>query len=64
MASPLTKDHLDEINNALRGIKAARDVVQRAKLAKIDVTIQEAQMDEAESKLLAIKQGFFPSGRA
>ena len=64
MASPLTKDDLDNINASLLGIAEARKVAGRAKIAGIDIESQMAQLDEAETKLKGIKQGFFPSGRA
>ena len=64
MAAPLTKDDLDNINSALRGTKAIREVIARAKLAGIDVSAQEDQVNQAESRLQAIKQGFFPNNRA
>ncbi len=64
MAHPLTKEDLDQINEALKAIKATRDVIARAKVAKIDVSDQEELIEAAEVRLMAIKQGFFPSGRA
>ncbi|KKM64423.1 hypothetical protein LCGC14_1501520, partial [marine sediment metagenome] len=47
-----------------KAIKGTRDVIARSKIAKIDVSVQEDQVNEAEQRLLAIKAGFFPSGRA
>ncbi len=64
MAHPLEKTDLDMINEALKAIKGTRDVIARSKIAKIDVSVQEDQVNEAEQRLLAIKAGFFPSGRA
>ena len=64
MAQPLEKQDLDDINAALAAIKSARQVITRAKTANIDVSAQEAQMNESEARLLSIKQGFFPGGRA
>lgn len=64
MAHPLEKADLDQINDALRAIKSTRDVIARAKVAKIDVSLQEEQLNQAEARLQSIKQGFFPSGRA
>ena len=54
----------DMINEALKAIKGTRDTIARAKVAKIDVAAQEDQVNDAEQRLLAIKAGFFPSGRA
>lgn len=64
MAHPLVKEDLDQINNALKAVKATREVIARAKIAKIDVATQETQINDAESRLQAIKQGFFSNGRA
>lgn len=64
MAHPLTKEDLDQINDSLKAIVVVKQVLDRAKVANIDVTEQVAQVDEAEKQLKAIKLGFFPSGRA
>ena len=64
MAAPLEKVDLDMINEALKAIKGTRDVIARSKIAQIDVALQEEQVDQAEQRLLAIKAGFFPNGRA
>lgn len=63
MAHPLEKTDLDNINNALKAIKDTRTVLERAKIAKIDVSAQEDEINNAEAQLKAIKQGFFPSGK-
>lgn len=64
MAHPLVKEDLDNINSALEGIKQSRQVIERAKIAKIDVSQQEELLNDAETRLKAVKLGFFPSGRA
>tara|TARA_Y100000310_G_scaffold337943_1_gene426291 strand:- start:550 stop:744 length:195 start_codon:yes stop_codon:yes gene_type:complete len=64
MAHPLTKDDLDNINASLKGIDSVKGIIARAKIAGLDVAEQEQQMVTAEQRLKAIKQGFFPSGRA
>lgn len=64
MAHPLSKEDLEQINASLKGIEETKKVLARAKIANIDVSEQEAQADEAEKQLKAIKLGFFPSGRA
>lgn len=64
MAHPLTKEDLAAINDSLKGIRETRAVIERAKVANIDVSVQEDQINDAETRLLAIKAGFFPSGRA
>ncbi len=64
MAHPLVKEDLDNINEALKAIKGSRVVIERAKVAGLDVSAQEDQLNDAENRLSAIKQGFFPGGRA
>ena len=64
MAHPLTKEDLDNINVALKGIKTTREIIVRAKQSGIDVASQEEELNQNESRLNAIKAGFFPSGRA
>ena len=64
MAHPLVKEDLYNINEALKAIKGSRVIIQRAKVAGIDVSAQEDQLTAAESRLSAIKAGFFPGGRA
>ena len=63
MAHPLVKEDLDNINQALKAIKGSRTVIERAKVAGIDVSVQADQLDSAESRLTAIKAGFFPGGK-
>ena len=64
MAAPLTKEHLDEINNALKLSKDIKTIIARAKTAGIDIEAIETNILENERKLQGIKQAFFPSGRA
>lgn len=64
MAHPLLKEDLDQINASLKGIEEVKKVLDRAKIANIDVSEQVEQVDAAEKQLKAIKLGFFPSGRA
>lgn len=61
MASPLTTEHKAIIDKALADLKEAREQVTRAKLAKIDVAEQEAQIEAMETQLKAIKAAYFPS---
>ena len=63
MAAPLTNEDLTAINDALKAIKTTKDVIKRAKVAGIDVTVQETAADESEGRLKGIKAGFFPNGR-
>lgn len=64
MAHPLVKEDLDNINAFLKGIKDTREIINRAKLAGMDMSSQEAELETAETRLKGFKQGFFPSGRA
>ena len=65
MAHPLDKDDLDQINNSLKGISAAKEILARAKIAETpNVDEQLAELELAEDRLKKFKLGFFPSGRA
>ena len=64
MAAPLTKENLDEINEALKVSKDVKAVIARAKTAGIEVEEIERTLLDNEKRLQAIKSAFFPSGRA
>jgi len=64
MAAPLTKENLDEINEALKASKDVKAVIARAKTAGIEVEEIEKTLLDNEKRLQAIKSAFFPSGRA
>ena len=64
MAAPLTKENLDEINEALKASKDVKAVIARAKTAGIEVEEIERILLDNEKRLQAIKSAFFPSGRA
>ena len=64
MAAPLTKEHLDNINEALKVGKDIKAIIARAKPAGLDVDDLESDLLANEKKLQGIKQAFFPSGRA
>jgi len=64
MAAPLTKENLDEINEALKASKDVKAVIARAKTAGIEVEEIERTLLDNEKRLQAIKSAFFPSGRA
>ena len=64
MAAPLTKENLDEINEALKVSKDVKSVIARAKTAGIEVEEIERTLLDNEKRLQAIKSAFFPSGRA
>ena len=63
MAAPLTKGHLDQINEALKASKDIKAVIVRAKTAGIDVEDMEKSLLENEKRLAGIKAAFFPTGR-
>lgn len=58
--SPLTLDHLAQLNNALDQVKLARTQIELAKRAGIDVSQAEQINNDNETKLRQIKQVYFP----
>jgi hypothetical protein len=58
--SPLTAAHLDQIRNALDVINVAKQQIALAERAGIDVAAQKAQLADSESKLLQLKNVYFP----
>ena len=60
MAHPLTDEDSQQIDDALKAIKATEDVIKRARAAGIDVDAQESQIKESEERLKGIKAAFFP----
>lgn len=59
--SPLTDDHLSQINNGLTLINTAESQIILAKQAGIDVSAAEKQLMDAKTKLLALKHTYFPN---
>jgi hypothetical protein len=57
---PLTDTHLVQINNALQTLQLAQNQVDLAKRAGIDVSSHQATIDDNRTKLLAIKNTYFP----
>jgi hypothetical protein len=57
--SPLTDEHLQQLNNALDAVKRARTQIELAKRAGIDVADLQAQNDSNESKIRTLKQVYF-----
>jgi hypothetical protein len=53
---------LENINTALETIKDLRRELKRAQQAGITLEFTEADLDKAETQLLAIKRTYFPSG--
>lgn len=58
--SPLTLDHLQQLNNALDNIKLAKIQIDLAKRAGIDVSNAEQVNSDNEAKIRQIKQVYFP----
>ena len=59
-ASPLTIDHLAQLNNALDMVKLAKTQIELAKRAGIDDSQAEQVNNDNETKLRQIKQVYFP----
>ena len=57
----LTKEHQTAINQALKAINDIKSEIVKAKSAGIDVSVQETELKQTESQLLAIKRVYFPS---
>ena len=57
---PLTEADLDTINKALGDAQAAEALIDQAIQAGIDVEVERTRAREARSRLLRIKQTFFP----
>jgi hypothetical protein len=57
----LESKDLENINVALETIKSLRRELKRAQQAGIQLEFTEADLDKAETQLLAIKRTYFPS---
>jgi hypothetical protein len=58
--SPLTNEHLQQLNNALDQAKQAQIQIDLAKRAGIDVSNLEQMNNDNVSKIRQIKQVYFP----
>jgi len=58
--SPLTEEHYQQIRNALDMIAVGEQQIDLARRAGIDVADSEQQVKDAKSKLLQIKNVYFP----
>lgn len=59
--SPLTEEHLAQINKGLEDVKRARAQIALARRSGlVDVSQQEAAVNDLEKKLLSAKQVYFP----
>jgi hypothetical protein len=59
-ANPLTPDHLKQLNNALDAVKQAEYQIELATRAGIDVSNLKETNDANKTKLIMIKQTYFP----
>jgi hypothetical protein len=60
MANPLTESDLNKINDSLRRLDEADEMIRRAKTAGLDMASQEQQSRENRDRLQKLKQAFFP----
>ncbi len=58
--SPLTDQHLEDINNALAQLKVAEQQINLAKAAGIDVSQHEQDLKDTRAQLQKVKQVYFP----
>lgn len=59
---PLTQENVDDIDSALGDLANAREIIVRAKQAGIPIEELEKRANEAEQRLLRIKQAFTRGG--
>ena len=58
--NPLTPDDLVSIKKALEDANDAKELIGMAEQAGIDVAVFKVRADEAQQRLLRVKQAFFP----
>jgi hypothetical protein len=58
--NPLTEQHLQDMNDALKHITNVRESIRLAERAGIDVTEHKKLIDEHEQKIKQIKSVYFP----
>jgi len=63
MVAPFTTEDKKQMDATLKSIEDIKKDIARAKLAGIDVSEQEQRILQAEEKLRALKQAYFPSTR-
>ena len=61
MANPLTKEDKAKIVEALKAITEVKKDIAKAKLAGINVDVQEKRLLDIETRLRNIKQVYFPT---
>jgi len=52
---------LDDLKLGIAKVKGARSFIAKQKIAKMDVTDLETQLDKDEQRLRNIQRGFFPN---
>ncbi len=57
---PLTDNDLNEINESLKALDEADALIDQSTRAGIDVIVQKDESREARTRLMKIKQTFFP----
>ena len=62
MANPLTQTDKKEIDAHLRAAEKIRSDINRARMAGIDVSEPEAQLNAAVTQLQKIKAAYFSGG--
>lgn len=58
--SPLTEEHLNQMNNALDVAIRAQQQIEMAKRAGIDVSQLEASLKDSTDKIRQVKSVYFP----
>jgi len=58
--NPLTQSDLDDINQSIRELDEAMELMDTAARGGIDVTEERREAQETKAKLLRLKQAFFP----
>jgi hypothetical protein len=59
--NPLTDQDFTVMNQALEQLQDAKEILQRATQAGLDVSKQAQDMDQLERQIRSLKQAFFPN---
>jgi hypothetical protein len=59
--NPLTNQDFTVMNQALEQLQDAKEILQRATQAGLDVSKQAQDMDQLERQIRSLKQAFFPN---
>lgn len=63
MVTELSNQDKDVVETSLRALGDTQKMINRAKVAGLDMTMQQARLDEAMKKLSALKQAYWPTGK-